>query len=351
MKNTFLKSLLRLVQPLVPKHPLNNRFLVVCTTALGDTLWATAALENLRHAFPQAHIAVLTRPIGQAIFKHNPYIDEVHLLPDPVLPSFFSLWRTLYRKRFDTILHFHASQRLTLPLCSLLGATRIVGTSGINKGLDWLLTDPLPNHAQHEIVRRLKIIEHIGAPPRTELLSFFLSNEERERIQLPSSCKGPWIALHPGSKDGFKRWPPSHFIRLGCLLKERLNGQILITGVQEEKELMQEVAAQIPGAYLYEPSSSLRDFAALLEKIDLVISNDTGPVHLACALKRPVLALYSPTDPLLCGPHKAPHSLALAKRPSCDPCLKRKCRLPFCLWQFSPEQVAEQALSLLRPLS
>lgn len=348
MKNPLLKKLLRLAHPWIRKHPINNRILIVSTTALGDTLWTTAAVENIRLSFPKAHIAILTRPIGKQVFQHNPHIDQIHLLPDPLLPSFFSLWKSLYQERFDTILLFHASQRLVLPLCSLLGASRIIGTSGINKGLDSLLTHPLPHHAQHEIVRRLKIAEQIGAKTLTEKLSFFLTEEERKKARLPSTSKGPWIALHPGSKDGFKRWPASHFAKLGRLLKSQLACEILVTGVPEEKALVQEVAAQIPGAHLLESNLSLRSFAALLEKIDLLISNDTGPVHLACALQRPVLALYGPTDPFLCGPHQAPHSLALSKRPSCDPCLKRKCRLPFCLWQFGPEEVAQQALALLQ---
>lgn len=344
MKNIFLKCLCKFARIFVPKHKPANQILIVSTTALGDTLWATPAIENIRSSFPHASIAVLTSPIGKEVFKHNPHIDQVFVLQEPLSRHFFSLWKTLYKEQFDTILLFHASQRLTLPLCSLLGATRIIGTAGINKGLDTLLTHPLPNIRQHEIVRRLKIAEAIGVKTETETLSFFLKPQEH----LPERTRGPWIAIHPGSKDSFKRWPKESFIQLGRKLKEKMFCEIIITGTSDERALMEEIAKQIPGAHIDPPGKSLRQFAALLHQMDLLISNDTGPVHLACALNRPVIGIYASTDPFLCGTHKAPKARIVSRRTSCDPCLKRKCRLPFCFLQISPEEVAKAAYSLLK---
>lgn len=275
---------------------------------------------------------MLTSPIGMEVLKHNPHIDQLFLLKKPL-----SLWKTLYRERFDTILLFHASQRFVLPLCALLGADQIIGTAGINKGLDSLLTRALPNHAQHEIVRRLKIAECIGATPSVEKLSFFLQEEEL----LPPRSPGPWIAIHPGSKDSFKRWPVEKFIDLGRRLKKDFACEVLITGT--EKELMEEIGSQIPGAHIDSPHRSLRSFAALLKQMDLLISNDTGPVHLACALNRAVIAIYVSTDPALCGPHQAERAIAISRRAACDPCLKRKCRQPFCFLQIGVDEVLNQA--------
>lgn len=110
---------------------------------------------------------------------------------------------------------------------------------------------------------------------------------------------------------------------------------------------MQSVAAAIPGAHLGDPSLSLRSFAALLEQMDLLICNDTGPFHVACALDKPVIGLYASTDPDLCGPHRAPHAIAIAKRSTCTPCIKRKCRLPFCLLQIGTCEVVDAALKIL----
>lgn len=341
MKNKLLLILIWIIKFFLPTHPKKERILVIATTALGDTLWATPALENIRRTFPNAFIGVLTSPVGKEIFKHNPWINSLFLLEEPLLPRFFSLWRTLYRQQFDTVLLFHASQRLTLPLCSLIGASRIIGTAGINKGLDSLLTHSLPNLYQHEIVRRLKICEEIGVKTETETLSFYLEKK------LSKKEGGPWIAIHPGSKDGFKRWPAQNFVAVGKKLREKLGCKILITGNPSEAKLMEEIASQIPGAQINDPKSSLHSFGTLLNQIDLLICNDTGPVHLACAVNTPVVALYCATDPVLCGPHQAKRAIAISKSPTCTPCLKKRCLSPFCLLQIGVEEVADAALKIL----
>ncbi len=329
MKNFLLKQLVRWGRP--KPHPVTGRVLVVTTTALGDTLWATPAIKALRpHC---SHLAVLTSPLGSGVLKHNPAIDQVHVLG-----------ASLYKERFDTVLVFHTSQRIVLPLICMIGASRIVGTVGINKGLDSLLTVPLQPAYEHEIVRRLRIAEVIGVPiPRDQTLEFFLTDEER----LPQREGGPWIAIHPGSQDRFKRWPTENFIAVGKRLKEQIPGcEILVTGGARERPLMEEVARQIPGAHL-DPERSLRSFAALLEQMNLLISNDTGPTHLAWALKRPAISLFSPTDPRLCGPHQAAHAAAIAYPPTCSPCLKRACRSPFCMLQIGVDEVVATAQKLL----
>jgi len=329
MKNKLLLAAVRLFQ-----RPFEGkRILAIATTALGDTLWATPALESLRKSFPEAYIAVLTSPVGEAVLRHNPWTDQIF-----VLKNFFTLWKTL--PNFSDVVVLHASQRFILPLAALLGAKRIVGTKGINKGLDELLTDPLENRNEHEIVRRLQLVERIGAERCSETLSFFLLPEER----LPKQAGT--VALHPGSKDDFKRWPKEHFIAVGQAL-QKLGKKIVITGTIEELPLRREIAQEIPGAAVCE-DWPLRKFAAFLEQIDLLISNDTGPVHLACALKTPVIALYSSTNPALCGPHKAKNALAISRIPSCQPCLKRGCNRPFCLMQIGPEEVVNAAKKMLR---
>jgi len=324
MKNKLLLSALKWL----PKKKGASGILAITTTALGDTLWATPALASLRASFPNTYIAILTNPLGEQILRHNPYTNEIFLIDE---------WKKI--PSFSEIVLLHASQRWILPFATTLGAQRIVGTTGINKGLDSLLTDPIDNRHEHEIIRRLQLVERLGAKRVTEKLSYFLQPEEKIAPQ-----KGV-IALHPGSKDDFKRWPKEHFIAVSVALQKR-GFNIHITGTKEELPLRQEIA-QATGAKLSE-DLPLRKFAAYLDSIDLLISNDTGPVHLACALNKPVIALYSPTDPKLCGPHQAINATALALPPTCFPCLKRSCARPFCLMQIGPEEVVNTALKVLK---
>jgi len=169
--------------------------------------------------------------------------------------------------------------------------------------------------------------------------------------QRPGLCgaqrPGLWVAIHPGSKDAFKRWPAENFASLGRRLKELLPCEILVTGSDAERDLIKQVASQIQGAHIVEPGLSLRKFGALLNQMDLLVTNDTGPLHLATALKRPVLGIYSSTDPALCGPYKTAHSVALSKKPTCRPCLKRSCRSPFCFLQIGVEEAVRMSYELL----
>ncbi len=337
MKNFLLRLLVRLFRK--SPNPTHQRILIISTTALGDTLWAAPAIESLRQSCPAAYIAVLTSPTGQQVLAHNPHIDRIYPLKLTLLP-------TLIRERFDTVLLFHASQRIALPLAALLGATRIIGTMGLNKGLDDLLTHPLPNIPQHEITRRLQIISAYGATPTTQTLSFYLQPHEQLSRSTPSLARpSPHqnsilrIALHPGSKDPYKRWPSDQFIQLGRKLKQKYDCELWITAAASEATLAQHVAANIPEARLAPQDLPLRAFAAFLNEMDLLICNDTGPFHLACALNRQVIGIYAATDPALCGPHRAPNARVIARRPCCTPCLKRKCRQPFCLLQIGVHEV------------
>lgn len=332
MKNWFLIKFVRWWRP--RPHPISGRILVVTTTALGDTLWATPALKALRKSC--SYLGVLTSPIGAEVLKNNPSVDQIY-----VLKNLFSLRKALYREKFDTVLIFHTSQRIALPLVCLIGASRVIGTCGINKGLDELLTIPLKATYEHEITRRLKIAAVAGATiPQDQTLSFFLKEHLPPR-------QGKWIAIHPGSQDRFKRWPVENFVTLGRKLKE-VGYEVLITGNQKERDLMRQIATQIPGAHLDIENRSLHSFAAVLEQMDLVISNDTGPAHLACALKRPAISLFIPTDPQLCGPHQAAQAIAISRPPTCSPCMKRACRSPFCFLQIGVGEVISHALAILK---
>ncbi|MCC6128009.1 MAG: glycosyltransferase family 9 protein [Chlamydiae bacterium] len=340
IKNKLLRLFVRVVSDRpqselsAPKSP--QRILAVSTTALGDTLWTMPAIESLRRAFPDAYIAALASKLGLNVLDNNPWTDALYPLDRPL-----HLWHHL-RSQFDTVLIFHASQRLVVPFCASLGAERVIATAGQSKGLDDLLTHlAIPKH-QHEVERRLDIIRQIAPIASPPPLSFFIRPEEK--IELP----GRWIALHPGAKDSYKLWPIKHFASVGRALQKALSCNILITGGASELPLMQELASLIPSAKLSDHTLSLRKFSATLDAIDLLISNDSGPFHLASALQTPALAVYSPTDPALCGPYNCPTSLVCAKPRTCSPCLRRKCREPFCLLQIGPEEVIETALKLFR---
>lgn len=366
MKNFFYKIVVGLFKPWI-KSGQGEKFLIVSTTGLGDTLWATPALCNLRQAYPRAYIGLLTSAVGAEALQNNPHLDEIFSLAHKA-----SLWK-LWKKTVTTILIFHTSQRWVVPFCALLGASKIVGTEKSHKGLDSLLTDCLPSSPVHEIERRLQMVSFVGAPTTSKLIEVYPTAQEYRKAE--ALISGPTIGLHPGAKDRFKQWPPSHFIQLGKQLQKKLGYSIVVTGTSQEKLLVETIAASIPGALALYQDLSILTFAALIQQFSLFVTNDTGPLHLACASdappskiidprgfhapsgreftgnstsQTPTVALFTPTDARLCGPYFAPHVQVVQKKLTCTPCLRKQCHEPFCLLQITPEEVLNFALKVVR---
>ncbi len=339
MKNVIIKLFLALVPKRRYQRGDKPRILVVSTTGVGDSLWGSPAIRALRKKHPKGYIALLTSPIGKQLFQNNPHLDEIFTIKNPALLSSIKLLGTLRKKTFDTTFIFHLSQRPILPLVSLAGPSKIVGTEGINKGLDHLLTNPIKKSPIHEIQRRLNIAGCESSSPEMEL---FLTETENEIALKHLPNTHPIIGMHPGSKDKYKQWSPKHFVELGRRLAKEKGATLMITGDKGEALLAEQIASSIPSAISVAGKLSVRITAALIKKFDLYITNDTGPMHIAFALGTPTLALFASTDPKLCGPYQISHGIIFQKPRSCTPCIQKKCRLPFCMEQISPDEVYER---------
>ena len=339
-KNTLLRTIVHTVKPRsLSTTP--NSFLIVSTTGLGDTLWATAPLRTLREAFPDAYVGCLTSSVGAEVLRGNPHLSEIFVMKNAL--SACSLFAAIKKKKIETALIFHASQRTPLPLCVAAGIERVIGTRGLQKGLDDLLTDACPWTTGHEIERRMELIKKVGGRPSSYEMEFFIQEEDRQaaRQLVPEPFA---IGLHPGAKDRFKQWPAKHFIRVGQTLRAQLGCTIVVTGSPSEASLVFSICAHIPGSRPI--IAPLYHTAAVLEKLALFITNDTGPLHLALAMKTKTLSLFVPTDPAMCGPYHTAGEV-LKSRPTCFPCLKKKCQDPFCLQQIGPDRVIAAALKSL----
>lgn len=354
-KNWLIKALLWICNPEATrtKHASSpRRFLIVSTTGLGDTVWGTPAIRALRQSFPESYIAVLTSEIGREVLEHNKHIDELFVLSSSPFFSLLRFYPLLKKRKLDAILIFHISQRIILPFCALLEVAQIVGTEGINHyDLDFLLTHPLKKTYQHEIARRLTIVQQVGAHANDYSLEIPLRKEEEAAALRFLAGHGipehiPLIGLHPGAKNSFKQWPAECFIEVGRRLTQHTGCQIIVSGDQSEAQLVFNIASKIPGAIPIAGELNLSTFTALLKKMSLFITNDTGPMHLSFAAKIPVVALFGPTNPDLCGPFHVPHVEVISVKKSCIPCLQKKCAEPFCLLQIGPDRVYDAALRL-----
>ncbi len=341
-KNYLTQALVHFLK-LFQRRGNNDHFLIVSTTGLGDTLWATPAIRALREAHPKAYIGCLTSALGAEVLKGNPYLNELLVFRRP--SSLLKLYLQLRKRKIGTVFLFHTSQRALLPLCSVIGAEKIVGTAGLQKGLDALLTKALQWDGSHEIERRLDLVRESGAYRQNYDLDFVIENSDRQAAKklLPV---GVVIGLHPGAKDKFKQWLPSNFVKVARALKEETGCSILITGTPNEKNLVESICKEIGEATPF--IHPLKTMAAALERLTLFITNDTGPLHLALAMKTPTIALFAPTNQRICGPYHNASAVVIQKDPTCFPCLKKKCHDPFCMRQIGPDEVIKTALAQLK---
>lgn len=285
-----------------------RRILVVRLDRIGDVVLSTPALSVLRQAYPAAHLAMLVRPVCRELVEGHPDLNEVIVYDRDGIHH--GWWATLQfawalrSRRFDTALVLHPSNRShVIPWAA--GIPRRIGYD--RKG-GRLLTQRLPHRKQegtrHESDYALDVVRALGVrvdavPP----LSVAQPREARVVVARWLAGRGvrpgaPLIALHPGSSDAARRWPAERFAQLGDRLAAYARARIVIVSGPEEQELGREVAAGMraspidTGGHL-----SLRQLTALLGQCWLLVSNDSGPAHLAAAVGTPVLSLSGRNQP------------------------------------------------------
>ncbi len=318
------------------------RVLAFCTTALGDTLLCTPALKALGRAF-DLDVVVHRRRIP--LLLGNPAVKLIYPYRNNFLYRLGLSWR-LGRTPYHRLLVLHANDDV-LKLIRELKFERGANLQGWDRPR-WNLEALRFPETPHIIDQRLALAAWAGAPVQgDEVMEIFLSREEWQQGREWLEQRGlgrPLAALCPGASHAFKRWPAPYFARLARDLADRGVG-VLLVGSADEAGLLEEVA-ETEEKIVRAAGLELRLLAAVLAGADLLISNCTGPLHLAQAVGTPVLGLYGPTDPRAIGPRGRPHRV-LQVPPACDPCLKKKCPRTTCLDALAPETVLETALEML----
>ncbi len=335
-----------------------QRVLVVLPNWFGETLFATPFLRALRTQQPAAFIAALGRPACRQILSHSPLIneliewDELGAQRGPV--GAWRLSRALASSRFDTAFILRRSLTRSL-IARFAGIRRLVGWSG--KG-GWLLTDRVPpaSAPRHKAVSYLPLLEAAGLAAESRRYEYTVTDAERQAARAWLRQQGlgdgrALVILHPGANWPHKRWAPERFAQLGDRLAESRSAQIAVTGGPEDTELAHAVRSRMRRpALIFAGQTTLRQLAACLEQARLVVSNDTGVLHLAAAMDRPLVALYGPTSPALTGPLGMPDRTVILHHPEgCPrvPCL-RPDRPPHPgMDAISVEEACEAAVGLL----
>jgi lipopolysaccharide heptosyltransferase II len=353
--------------PLRAGDPGIRRILIVRVDLLGDVVLSTPAVRALRRAYPRAKIDMLTQAPFDGIVAGDPDLNRVlvwnphvwrnprnWLRPAPWRAALSMLGR-MRLPRYD--LAISVSGDIGSIVTRLSGARRRVGYA--DEAYSSFMTDPVPGARyltrRHEVRYVLALAEAAGgvvAPgdevPRLSVAPYLSVRmqatlaEARARL----GATGPLIALHAGARNGqAKRWPARHWATLARLLSDELGAVVALTGAPGEAPLAGDVE-RMAGRPLLNlcGQTSLPELKALLAACDLVISGDSGPMHIACALGRPVIALHGPTDPAISGP-TTPDAIVLRLGLWCSPCYDAsataECRFgnPVCMKDLAPGMV------------
>lgn len=337
-----------------------RRILVRIPTWVGDAVMATPVLRALRAAHPEAEIVAEARPVLEDLLRGLGSFDRFLADPRGGLEGLAERTRRLRREDFDWAVLLPDSQRAALAP-ALAGIPRRAGYAR-DPLRRWLLTDalPVPRRGGRRVAvpmteRYLRITRALGVPDRGDALELQVAESARRSARQLLSQHGvgddePVVLVTPGANfGGSKLWPTGHFAAACDALHRQLGLRPVLSPGPDEVAIARTIAAESrEGAVaLVEPSPGLEELKALVERARLVLTNDTGPRHVAVALDRPVVVLMGPTDPAITHQHME-HQRVLREPVACSPCQLKTCPIDQrCMTRLRPERVLGAAAELL----
>lgn len=324
---------------------------------IGDSVLARPAIESIADSFPEAELWLSAAEWVKDLFSSDGKIPGiVPLSPANDIKSFRAAARKLRAQSFD----------VGILLTNSFGSALLFLLAGIPKrwgyaadGRRPLLTKAVrrmnPDAPRHQVLYYLDLVSGLGLATRPPELRLTVAPEERERARerlhaLDIDARRPLVILSPGAAYGpAKRWPAPRFARLAALFQAKNDATILIIGSAGEAEIAAAIASSLNDKpAVLTGQTTLPQLLGLISLASLFVSNDTGPMHLANALRVPVVAIFGPTDPEVTGPFERPAAV-IKKDVPCWPCSYRICPYDHrCMTQIEPEEVYRAAGALWR---
>jgi len=332
--------------PALPLEP--KKILIIKPSALGDVVHTLPILKLLRRRFPRSHIAWLINPPFANLIEGHPDLNEVIYFERK---RFAEGWRN--RDAAAGLMAFKSALRdrafdLAIDLQGLFrsawlgfycGAPARVGFANAREMAPFFYTHRVPvrNVEVHAIERYLAIAEALGCERGPVEFDFAVTDKDRRQLLLRAENCGhclddgrKFAVLLPGTNWPTKKWPAGHFAALVPMLREKFGLESIVAGTID--------TPTVAGAINLAGQTTLKQLVALLERANVVIANDTGPMHIAAALHRPLVSLFGPTNPIRTGPYRRMET-AVRLNISCAPCYSRSCSHQSCMQWLTPEMV------------
>jgi heptosyltransferase-1 len=298
-----------------------RRILIIKPSALGDVVLALPALSALKRSFPDARISWFVRPEFAPLLEGHPYISDIILFDRRNLskwwysPGSFNALRSLVRQlkagRFDLVFDFQGLFR-TGYFSWVTGCKRRFGNAQGRELAHLFYTDKISQDASsiHLVDYYLKMVVSAGAQqgkPEFKLPEDAGAAEQIDKLLKSQGVNGEYVVFVPGAAQANKRWLIERFAELAGKIGERFGLSVVATGSQAEREYIEAIQAGGKTRVInLAGKTSVRELIPLMKKASLVVSNDTGPGHIAAALGVPIVMIFGPTNPARVCPYKRP---------------------------------------------
>ncbi len=326
---------------------------------IGDFVCATPAFRALRRALPEAEITMITLPMLRDLAMRSPHLDRFVAFPGfpGIAEQFFdarraaSFFHQMQAEQFDLAVQMQGSGVYSNPFMLMLGARATAGFVREGDGAG-LLDAALPIPEQgHEVQRVLALTTFLGAMPQGEGTEFALWPEDQAAAEaLIAGAEPPLIGLHPAARDLTRRWALDRFTAVGSELRRRHGGTVVMLGEREEWPAAEAVARGVGAPCLnLVGRTSLAVLGAVIARLAVLVTNDTGPAHVAYALGTSTITVFGGGDPSRYGPLSDGPYRVLAHEVPCRPCNYATCPIGYtCLKGVTVPLVLDAAASVMQ---
>jgi heptosyltransferase-2 len=321
---------------------------------VGDAVLAIPAIKSIREHFPQAEITVMVRPWVAGLFTSAPFIDKVWSEPKPSgLSDWTRIARSIRAGGFELALLLPNSFESAL-MMFLARVPQRVGYA--TDARSWMLTNSVKpaGGARHQVYYYLDLVKIVAAGSTQPSIEISATAEERAEARSLLRAEGitpgaPFLVLNPGAAYGSaKRWDAERFALVADTLSRELQVSVVLIGSEAERGVAEEVRSQIAGkTVVLNGKTSLETLIGVLSESSLVITNDSGPMHIAAALGVPTVAIFGSTDEKVTAPCGA-RTRIVKRDVECSPCLLRECPIDHrCMTGVKVEDVCRAARELV----
>ena len=339
--------------PLTDLEP--RRVCLIKPSALGDVVQTLPVITMLRRRWPQAHLSWVINLSLAELLQGQPDLNQVIEFDRTRrglgrLAATLALYRRLRENQFDLVVDLQGLLRSGL-MGLATGAARRVGFSNAREGATRAYTDcvDIPSRDLPALEKYRRVAAAFGCHEQPPPARLGITDENRRWVRAQMSrLPRPWVAIHPGAQWQTKRWPPEHFAELARRTQQMYGAGVVLVGGRDDMPLCDQIAGQLPGPVVnLSHRTNLLRLAALTSAVDVFLSGDTGPMHLAAAMGTRVVSIFTCTSPLRAGP-RGQESGVVATQVACAASYLKQCRAMVCMQDLQPDRVWPKLAAVLQ---